>query len=304
MAGVKNTSGAAFFFGCLKRQSAAAVLVFAAILGVITWVWVLNSQCNLHQDRSVHESLSPGHRTLFDFPLDSLDRLGTKMMSGWDLTARCGARPFGKNYGEHVLCTLPEPKSPCTFYSFGINHDYSFDADFANSTRCVGFAADPTVTHPSKLHPLVYYVQMAASLFDPADTADFPLTATVPAVRKMLNHSHIAVLKMDCEGCEYSLARDILAQEPDFFHHVDQFAVEVHYSKTWMKSTVYLYALAALVQLLEEAGLELIHFQISGCAPARQATGLVPELEMVKLIDAIRKNGRELHCHNYLFARL
>lgn len=32
--------------------------------------------------------------------------------------------------------------------------------------------------------------------------------------------------QMDCEGCEYALARDVLAEDPAFFHHVSQFAVE------------------------------------------------------------------------------
>jgi hypothetical protein len=243
-------------------------------------------------------------RTVSDFSLSSLDRLGSKMAAHQDLTKRCNARPFGSGYGEHTLCTIPTPKEPCAFYSFGISNDYSFDVDFANTTGCIGIAADPTVTHSSKLHPLVYYVEMAAITYDAEDTSQFPLRTSVPALQKFLGHAHLAVLKMDCEGCEYSLARDILSIDPTFLHNVDQFAVEIHYSKKWLKSLVHLHALAALVELLEDAGMDLVHFGIGGCAPSDQATGLVHELERVKLIDIIRQNGREYHCHNYLFAKV
>jgi hypothetical protein len=250
---------------------------------------------------------TPPKLSVFDFPLTSLDRLGAKILAGNDLSERCGARPFGSSYGKHELCADPMPTAPCSFYSFGISTDYSFDSEFANATGCTGFAADPTVTHPSKLHPLVYFSQMAASLLDRAETTSlFPLTVTVPSVRKMLNHSHVAVLKMDCEGCEYSLARDILEEDPEFLTHVDQFAVEVHYSQRWMKSRAHLHSLAALVQLLEDAGLDLVHAQASKCSPKDQATGLAEGLQSLRLIDVIisPRDGQERHCHNYLFARV
>lgn len=243
-------------------------------------------------------------RSVADFSLASLDRLGGKILARQDLTNRCGARAFGSGWGHHVLCTHPMQLTECFFYSFGISKDYSFDIDMANSTRCHGFAADPTVTHPSKLHPRVFFTQMAATAYDPEDTAQFPLRTSVPALRKLLGHDHVTVLKMDCEGCEYALARDILEQDPDFFSRVDQFAVEVHYSKRWMKTIAHLHALAALVELLEDAGMDLVHFDITGCSGVDQATGIIEEMKTVQLFDALRPNGQDMHCHNYLFARV
>lgn len=206
---------------------------------------------------------------------------------------------FGSGFGHHMLCTEPAPARPCFFYSFGISTDYSFDSDFANSTGCIGFAADPTITHRSKLHPNVYFAQIAAASYDAADTAMFPLRASVPGIRALFDHDRLAVLKMDCEGCEYSLARDILAEDPDFFKRVDNFVVEVHYSKVLMKSKAHLYSYAALIQLLEDAGLELIHFEQSGCGPEHQAQGFLSELRSVTLVDSLH-----YLCHNYLFARV
>jgi hypothetical protein len=245
---------------------------------------------------------SHGHamkRTVFDFSLDSLDRLGSKIIARQDLTAKCGARLFGSGFGHHMLCTRPRPVRPCYFYSFGISRDYSFDSDFANSTACVGVAADPTVTYPSTIHRGVYFTQMAASSYDPEDTAMFPLRTSVPGLRLTLKHERLSVLKMDCEGCEYALARDILDEDPNFFNHVDNFVVEIHYSKRWMKSNSHLYSLAALMHLLEEAGMELVHFELSGCSAEARATGIMPELKSLKLAPSLN-----LHCHNYLFARL
>lgn len=239
-----------------------------------------------------------------DFSLASLDRLGEKIESRQDLTGRCGARSFGSGYGHHVICTQPNPVPKCFFYSFGINRDYSFDTDMANSTGCIGFAADPTVTHSSKLHRQVFFAQMAANSYDVADTAQFPLRTSVPGLRMLLGHDRIAVLKMDCEGCEYALARDILEEDPKFFTHVDQFAVEVHYSRRWLKDKAHLHALAALVELLEDAGLDLIHYELSGCSPEAHATGIISELKNLQFIKAVRPFGRDLHCHNYLFARV
>jgi hypothetical protein len=238
-------------------------------------------------------------RALSTFSLDSLDRLAEKISARQNLGGACAARMFGSGFGHHMLCTQPRPARPCYFYSFGISYDYSFDSEYANATGCVGVAADPTVTYPSKLQGNVFFLQMAAASYDPADLVAFPLKTTVPGLRFQLGHERLAVLKMDCEGCEYSLARDVLAEDPDFFGRIDNFVVEIHYSKRWIKSVDYLHSLAALLHLLEDAGLELIHFELSGCSPQARATGLIPELASSKL-------GRFLHlpCHNYLFARL
>lgn len=247
------------------------------------------------------ETTSATNRSVADYSLASLDLLGAKIAFGHDLRALCGARLFGSGFGHHTLCSRPIPVPKCYFYSFGISTDYSFDIDVANSTGCVGFAADPTITHPSKLHPNVFFTQMAANAYDAADTAQFPLRTSVPALRLLLGHDHIAILKMDCEGCEYALARDALTDDPDFFRHVDQFAVEVHYSRMFLKTKLHLHSFAALLEMLEDAGLVLIEFEVSGCGPAARATGVIPELLTTQLYQSV---GTDRHCHNYLFARL
>lgn len=63
----------------------------------------------------------------------------------------------------HSLCG-PPPEGACNFISFGINDDPSFDVSLAEEWGCRGFAGDPTVHHPSKLHPKVTFHNVGASL--------------------------------------------------------------------------------------------------------------------------------------------
>ncbi len=45
----------------------------------------------------------------------------------------------------HALCGPPPPaEEKCTFFSFGINDDPSFDQTLAERWNCRGFAGDPT----------------------------------------------------------------------------------------------------------------------------------------------------------------
>ena len=74
-----------------------------------------------------------------------------------------GKKPvlFGTG-GEHMVCGPPPSNnvtngSSCKFMSFGIRDDPSFDIHLATEWKCHGFAGDPSITHPSKLHPAVSF---------------------------------------------------------------------------------------------------------------------------------------------------
>jgi len=185
-------------------------------------------------------------------------------------------------------CTLP-------FLILCISKDYSFDVDVAQQWGCQGFAADPTVIHPSKLHPNVTFHSIGAKM---QTASAFSVVTSMPSLRKWLGHSHVSVLKMDCEGCEYSLGEDIALEDPAFFRHVDQFAIEVHVSKTWLETQDALYSLGLIYFFLAEAGLKLQHAEIQGCAPEKEMIGCMDELVEMGYPCGLRKS-----CHNYLFAR-
>lgn len=231
--------------------------------------------------------------------LAAIDDLAAKLAGKVNLAEKCNARSFGKGWGAHTLCTKQSPVEPCYFYSFGISTDFSFDIDVADTFKCYGFCADPTMKHNSVLHDRVTFHYMGAKGLRKTDNKDWWFYISMPSLRKMLRHDHVAVLKMDCEGCEYSLAADILREDPEFFHHVGQFAVEIHYSQKWVRGKEELYSYATLLELIKEAGLELITAETTKCSQSHQATGLLPELASRK---GLRLN--EGHCHNYLFARL
>jgi hypothetical protein len=212
----------------------------------------------------------------------------------------CIIQAFGSGNGAHTLCENYVPQGSCQFYSFGISRDYSFDIDVAEKWNCTGFAADPSVIHPSRLHELITFHNIGARMLAyPQDgRIDAAISTSLPSLKSFLNHSYIDVLKMDCEGCEYALARDIIFEDPNFFHHVGQFAVEIHTSKNWLHTKDAVYSLAKLFQLLDEAGLLLTDWAITPCSHHHEASGCMDEV-----IASGLPCGSGQSCHNYLFAR-
>ena len=104
---------------------------------------------------------------------------------------------------------------------------------------------------------------------------------------------------------EYSLARDIVVEEPDFFHHVDQFTFEVHLNKYWVNDIETFYYLALLFKLLHEAGLELMGASMASCGWKVERHGSMQELIDIGYPFAGEQNlYARRSCHEYLFARV
>ena len=263
-----------------------------AVLGVILfWVtcWPAGTvRLSAEGSNAISNNTLPTKRAA----LDAVHRIAAQLQE--TVTSSCPLVRFGSEWGHHTLCNY-KPAESCQFYSFGISNDYSFDTDLAQKWGCHGFAADPTVIHPSKLHPNVTFHSIGAKM---RAASPFHIVTSMPALRKWLGHSHVTVLKMDCEGCEYSLGEDIALEDPAFFTHVDQFAVEVHVSKHWLETQNALYSLGLLFYFLEEAGLRLQHAEILGCDPKKERIGCMDELVEMDYPCGLGKS-----CHNYLFAR-
>lgn len=187
----------------------------------------------------------------------------------------------------HKICgPKPDPSQPCNFISFGINDDPSWDKDMADKWGCRGFAGDPTVHHPSKLHEKVTFHNIGATmlqdneerLINKGGAEDWWMTS-FPKLRYFLGLEKINVLKIDCEGCEVALARDMLREDPDFLLHVDQISIETHVTKTWMTTTEHVYYFGLLIVLLEEAGFKMEWSSVFGCSKRHEITGCLPEWE-------------------------
>ena len=90
--------------------------------------------------------------------------------------------------------------------------DPSFDKDIG-SWGCRGFAGDPTVQHPSKLHENVTFHNIGATMLQNNEERNINKGGNVewwmtsfPKLRYFLGLEKIDILKIDCEGCEVALS--------------------------------------------------------------------------------------------------
>jgi len=242
--------------------------------------------------KSLHPKWKLWHEMTVEQQDAAMVEIGSKvkeyavLISDHKKSAKHGDCVFDKNIGKngHTLCGPPPPK-PCTFLSFGIFNDPSFDIDVADNWGCRGFAADPTVTHPSKLHDLVTFHNIGATMLtdneerltNKGGTSDWWMTS-IPKLRYFLGIEHIDMIKIDCEGCELALARDILREDPDFLHRVDQINIETHVTKAWMNTREDTYYFGLMFALMEEAGYVMEWSSVFGCAKRHEIQGCMPEI--------------------------
>lgn len=219
---------------------------------------------------------------------------------GWN----CVARTYGSGRGSHTLCDKRPPK-PCVFYSFGISDNYSFDEDIAKLMGCTGIALDPTVDYPEFIVPGVRFMKVGARIRGPPainiDVPEAPTTwpeTSVTELMKTYGHVSLAVLKMDCEGCEFVIAEDVERNDPDLFTRVDQFAFEIHLANAFMPTEEHYIALGDLFSLLYKSGHVMMKHDIYGCNVAHEDTGCHPHLLALGY-----PCGRQQMCQNVLFAK-
>ena len=107
-------------------------------------------------------------------------------------------------------------------------------------------------------------------------------------------------MKMDCEGCEYALPRDVLLEDPLFFHKVDQLSVEIHLtkSKMFMKDDEAFYYFGLLMQMLMDAGMEVQTIDVTSCHNRDEKLGCNERLKQIGY-----PCGKKNSCQNILFAR-
>lgn len=203
-------------------------------------------------------------------------------------------------YGAHEICDYkPKAMERCVFYSFGIGKNYLFDKEIANKWGCHGVAFDPSVIYPSKIHKNITFHMIAAKTLSVENDMRWPLRASIPGLIKVFGHNSIKILKVDCEGCEYSLAADIEEEQINLFSIVEQFSVELHLGKSWIQSKRHVSNLAKLFFLLEHAGLHLSYVRLDGLDLTEERLSCAEEFR-----EAQYPCSRNSVLQNLLFAKL
>ena len=179
------------------------------------------STATIAHDKNVNKSYSTLALKRFSFDAAQLRRNGTILFS----STGCKLQAVGSNWGRHYLCKYLPAQQPCYFISVGISRDYSFDRSLYNNFGCHGLALDPTVNYMANLTDGVIFLK--AGVNSPKKDSNW-VSYSVPSLRRWLGNRNLFALKMDCEGCEYSLADDIITEDIHFFRHVYQFNLEIH----------------------------------------------------------------------------
>ena len=196
---------------------------------------------------------------------------------------------------------------------------------------CEVYALDPTVKHKELLAPRVHFFRWGAPVVqshlycpvvkfisggrerarlncselarrDHVRVHNWTLISPMALLRErnVRNYSmenSIAILKMDCEGCEYSLYNSSMADDPDFFSRVDQLILEVHLSQLWAPSNTTFLEYGRLLALLRRAGHALYDAQLGYCSGG-EPMGVLP---LVRSSGYMQRSGQ--HCENLLFSR-
>jgi len=107
-------------------------------------------------------------------------------------------------------------------WSVGVRGDVSFEADLANRTGCAVHACDRTV---DGLPAPVVGVRFDRVGLAPADV--LPALLSLPAMMAALGHDRVDLLKVDCDGCEWTAFCELA--RGGALARVDQVLIELHF---------------------------------------------------------------------------
>eukprot|EP01084_Bolivina_argentea_P178043 307812_1 len=164
--------------------------------------------------------------------------------------------------GGKWCCGIHLIKDPCIVYSFGSSNNFAFEYGILNLLpQCNIYTFDPFKIGPLKYgynildeyKDRITYQWWGISGIDNPDKNMY----TLPTIMKMLNHSHIDVLKIDVEGAEFE-AFNYLKKSNDTFPSIGQLQIELH-MKSYNNLERRMDVLTELFDMLESHNLRIFH---------------------------------------------
>ncbi|KAL7533582.1 hypothetical protein ACHAWF_004547 [Thalassiosira exigua] len=181
---------------------------------------------------------------------------------------------------QHSFCTgdLPSASSErCLVYSFGLHQSSEWEEKMADLFGCDVYAFDPTSDFPRKIAPRVTFhklglqgagTNVSATHSTQYAAIDPSKLRTLGEIVGMLGHEgrSIDVLKMDCEGCEYGVLKELACNGES--HLVKQLMVEFHFQKSLgLSNDADVLVAGDAVGCLEEERWGIVSMEKSGCSP-------------------------------------
>ena len=139
-------------------------------------------------------------------------RIGDILDGGWNL---CHDAKF-------------RPRRPCLIYSIGIDNDWTFDEKSSSIYGCNVFSFDPSIGMKDHRHSeRVWFYDLGIGDRDYVNKKNWKIRK-LDSIMRMLNHSNsnIDIFKMDIEGAEWPVLRQMLAS--GVLKRVRQLYLEIH----------------------------------------------------------------------------
>ncbi|TPX34739.1 hypothetical protein SmJEL517_g02714 [Synchytrium microbalum] len=152
------------------------------------------------------------------------------MVGGWIYNGTTQGDPKQPE-GAWPVCsdTFADRRNKCVVYSFGINDDFSFDDEVAETYGCQVHAFDPTMkveTYQRSKKVMFWNVGVANRTL-PKSKEGWNVS-TVKDLMTSFGHKKIDLIKMDIEGNEWPVLQDWIEKTPEVLWATDQLDLEIH----------------------------------------------------------------------------
>lgn len=183
-----------------------------------------------------------------------------------------------------------EQAGNCIIYNFGVGHKDAFLSYMGSSFKgCKVYAFDPTVSNktwakeggPEKVfgpnvvfHSWGLYGGTGPRKMDWSHPIYGKVTGelyTLREILEMLGHSgqveRIAMLRADCEGCEWEWVPKQMKDDPNIFSRIDQMFTEIHFASTLRFNKTFIPQAPVLRKMLMDNFNVLHHHENLGYRP-------------------------------------